>query len=161
MEHNEPSILHSKYPGDAWSQGISSHHIELLFSEHSSLSTRRAINSLRPRQNVRHFPDDILKCIFLNENISIAIEISLKFVPKGPISNIVVLFQIMAWRRPGDKPLSEPMIIGLSTHICITRPQWVNSLITIPLHWNETNCYNSPTRRLRSCLCYCLCHGLL
>ena len=33
----------------------------------------------------------------------------------------------MAWRRPGDKPLSEPMII-LLMHICVTRPQWVNCL---------------------------------
>ena len=32
----------------------------------------------------------------------------------------------MAWRRPGDKPLSEAMMVSLLTHICITRPQWVN-----------------------------------
>ena len=32
----------------------------------------------------------------------------MKFVPKGPINNIPALVQIMAWRRPGDKPLSEP-----------------------------------------------------
>ena len=31
----------------------------------------------------------------------------------------------MAWRRPGDKPLSEPMMVSLLTHICVTRPQWV------------------------------------
>ena len=62
---------------------------------------------------------------FLNENASIAIKISLKFVPKGPINNIPVLVQIMAWRRPGDKPLSEPMMVSLLTHICVTRPQWV------------------------------------
>ena len=35
------------------------------------------------------------------------------------------LVQIMAWRRPGDKPLSEPMMFSLPTHICVTRPQWV------------------------------------
>ena len=52
--------------------------------------------------------------------------ISLKFTPKGPISNIPALIQIMAWRRPGDKPLSEPMMVRLPTHICVTRPQWVN-----------------------------------
>ena len=34
----------------------------------------------------------------------------------------------MAWRRPGDKPLSEPMMVGLPTHICVARPQWVNCL---------------------------------
>ena len=32
----------------------------------------------------------------------------------------------MAWRWPGDKPLSEPMMVNLLTHICVTRPQWVN-----------------------------------
>ena len=61
-------------------------------------------NTLRPSQNGRHFADDIFKCIFLNENVSIAIKISLKFVFKGPINNIPALVQIMDWRRPGDKP---------------------------------------------------------
>ena len=27
------------------------------------------INTLRPRPNVRHFPDNIFKCIFLNEDV--------------------------------------------------------------------------------------------
>ena len=49
------------------------------------------VNTLRPRQNGRHFADDISKCIFLNENVWIPIEISLKFVPKGPIDNILAL----------------------------------------------------------------------
>ena len=79
-------------------------------------------NSLRPRQNDRHFADDIFKCIFLNENLWISLKISLKFVPKVPINNIQALVQIMAWRRPGDKPLSEPMIVSLLTHTCVTRP---------------------------------------
>ena len=39
------------------------------------------VSTLRPRQNGRHFPDDTFKRIFLNENISISIKISLKFVP--------------------------------------------------------------------------------
>ena len=50
------------------------------------------------------------------------------FVPKGPINNIPALVQIMAWRRPGDKPLSEPMMVCLLTHIWVTRPQWVKSI---------------------------------
>ena len=57
-------------------------------------------DTLRLRQNGCHFPDDIFKCIFLNENIYISITISLKFVPKGPIDNIPALVQIMAWRHP-------------------------------------------------------------
>ena len=82
-------------------------------------------NTLRLRRNGRHFADDIFKYIFLNENVWIPIKISIKFVPKGPINNIPALVQIMAWRRPGDKPLSEPMMVNLTMHICITRPQWV------------------------------------
>ena len=82
-------------------------------------------NSLRPRQNGRHFAGNIFKCIFLNENVWIPIKISLKFVPQGPINNIPELVQIMAWRWPGDKPLSGPMMVRLSTHICVIRPQWV------------------------------------
>ena len=68
------------------------------------------INTLRLRQNGRHFTDDIFKCIFLNENAWILISISLKFVPKGPINNIPALVQIMAWHQTGDKPLSETMM---------------------------------------------------
>ena len=79
------------------------------------------LNTLRPRQNGRHFTDDIFKCIFLNENVRIPIKISLKFVPKGQINNIRTLVQIMAWRLTGDKPLSEPMMVILPTHICVTR----------------------------------------
>ena len=88
-----------------------------------SLDGKLLLNTLKPRQNERHFVDDTFKRIFLNDNVRISIKISLKFVPKGPIIIIPALGQIMAWRRPGDKPLSEPMMVSLLTHICITRPQ--------------------------------------
>ena len=65
------------------------------------------LNTLRPRQNGHHFPDDILKC---NENVWISHKISLNFVSKVQINNIPALIHIMAWPRPGDKPLSEPMM---------------------------------------------------
>ena len=61
--------------------------------------------TLRPRQNDRHFPDDLFKIFFFNENVYISNKISLEFVPKGQINNIPVLVQIMVWPRPGDKPL--------------------------------------------------------
>ena len=86
-------------------------------------------NTLGPRQNGRHFADDIFKLIFLNENAWIPIKISLKFVPQGPINNIPALVQIIAWRRPGEKPLSGPMMVRLPTHICVTRSQWVNPMV--------------------------------
>ena len=96
------------------------------------------LNTLRPRQNGRYFADDIFKCIFLNENDRISIKISLKFFPKGRINNIPPLVQIMAWRRPGDKPLSEPMVVRLPTHICVARPQWVNAF---EQHWSTLHTF--------------------
>ena len=46
---------------------------------------RVVFNSIPPVQNGRHFPDDIFRCIFVNEKFCILIKMSLKFVPKGPI----------------------------------------------------------------------------
>ena len=93
-----------------------------------------SFNTLRPRQNGRHFVDTF-KLIFVNENVRISIKILMKFVPKAPISTIQALVQIMAWRRPGDKPLSEPMTGSLPTHISVTWPQWVKlSLVIIAQH---------------------------
>ena len=68
------------------------------------------INTLKPIQIDHHFPDNIFKHIFLNENCCILVKISLKFVPQGPINNITSLVQIMDWLWSGDKPLSEPMV---------------------------------------------------
>ena len=115
---------------------------QLRFHSDVSLSIRRntrytclvhcwswLFNSLRPRQYRRHFADDIFKCIFLNENVWISLKISLKFIPEVRINNTPALVQIMAWRRPGDKPLPEPMMVSLLMHLCVTRPQWVNGLL--------------------------------
>ena len=54
-------------------------------------------------QNIvwKSFSDDILKELFLNENVSIPIKISSKFVSRVPINIIPASVQIMAWRRTG------------------------------------------------------------
>ena len=83
------------------------------------------VNSLRPRVNRSPLANDIFKCIFLSEYELISPMISLKFVPKVGVNNIPALVQKMAWRQPGDKPLSGPMMVCLLTHICVTRPQSV------------------------------------
>ena len=97
------------------------------------------INSLRPRQNRLYFADGIFKWIFLNENAGISLKIWLKFVLKLQINNIPALVLIMAWCRPGDMPLSEPMMGSLPTHIWVTRPQWVNQT------WYRPSALESPT----------------
>ena len=70
------------------------------------LEAIEALNTLRQRQNVHHFADNIFKCIPMNENVSISIKIS----PKGPIDNIPALVQMMVWHWSGHKPLSESMM---------------------------------------------------
>ena len=73
---------------------------------------------------------------------------SLNFVP-----NIPALVQIMAWRRPGDKPLFEPMLVNLLTHICGTRPQWVKwmrSLINI-ITYPVTRTITDSSKKIRFC----------
>ena len=79
------------------------------------LNVYRYVITLRLRRNCRHFAEDIFKCVFLNENLLILIDISLKFVPKGWINNIPVLVQIC--HLDGTKPLSEPMIVRLLMYI--------------------------------------------
>ena len=110
--------VHVWYCDESWVSGLEAWKVVTTYTDIILFIT------LRPRQNGRHFADDTLKPIFFNENIRISIKISLKCVPKVPINNIPALVQIMAWRRPGDKPLSEPMMVCLLTHICVTRPQW-------------------------------------
>ena len=84
---------------------------------------RRNFSLLSPYKHTKaetkwpNFLDVIFKCIFLNENVWISIKISLKFVPKGPINNIQALVQIMAQSQPGDEPLSEALMVRLSTHM--------------------------------------------
>ena len=80
----------------------------------------------------RHFQVD-----FFNWKLWISIKISLKFVPMSPVNNIPSLVQTMAWRRPGDKPLSEAMMVCLLTHICLIRPQWVNMIhvTSVTVEW--------------------------
>ena len=76
------------------------------------------LHTFRLRENGRHFEDDIFKCIFWNENMWILNNVSLKFIRKGPINNIPALVQIMAWRRSGDKPISELVVVSSNdTHM--------------------------------------------
>ena len=63
-------------------------------------------------------------------------------------NNIPALVQIMAWRRPGDKPLSETMMVSLLTHICVTRPQCVKSTLIIYVENGRLNIKISSSNKL-------------
>ena len=56
---------------------------------------------------------------FLNENVWISPKFWLKFALKVRINKIPALVRIMAWHRPGGKPLSEPMMVNLLTHVYV------------------------------------------
>ena len=88
----------------------------------------RAINSLRPRQM-----DAISQTPFSNafswmKMFEFRLKFHWSFFPRVQLNNIPAMVQIMAWRRPDDKPLYEPMMVNLPTHICVARPQWVKTL---------------------------------
>ena len=55
--------------------------------------TCHLVNSSPRGQNGLHFADDSFKRIFMNEKCLISIQISLKFVPEGPIDNKAALFR--------------------------------------------------------------------
>ena len=67
-------------------------------------------NTVTPEQYGRRKADDTLKHVFLKQNFSVLIEISLKFVPKGLINNKSSLVQVMTWHQTGAKSLPEPMM---------------------------------------------------
>ena len=94
-------------------------------------------NTLRPRQNGCHFPDNIFKVIFFYENCWVLFQISLKYIPNGAINNNPALVLIMAWCWTGDKPLSEPLMAEFndahmfhSASVSVPLSEWRQAIIT-------------------------------
>ena len=92
----------------------------MTYSEKNCTDKHIDLETKWPPFSIRHF-----QIHFLEENAWISIKFSLTFVLKGPINNIPALIQMMAWRRSGDKPLSEPIKCSLLTPVCVTRTQRV------------------------------------
>ena len=134
LTHCGPVILHStRYLGHHWFNSAPSHcldrcHLILkwsfywknlnIFIKKNAFESNwkmaamwfkpQCVNTLRLKQNDQLLSDNTLKYIFMKENVWILIAISWKYVPWDRIVNKPSLAQIMAWRRRGDKPLSEP-----------------------------------------------------
>ena len=53
------------------------------------------------------------------------LEFRLKFIWSLFLRVQLTIFHQWFRLSPGDKPLSEPMMVRLPTHICVVRPQWV------------------------------------
>ena len=75
----------------------------------------------------------------------------------------------MAWRLPGDKPLSEPMMVSLLTHVCVTQPQWVNGVLALQKshaylrYWKLSvwQLSRTTTTAMPYCKAYVVYHSLL
>ena len=93
---------------------------------HKHCSIHR-VSTLRPRQNIWNFADDIFKRIFWNEYEQISIKFHWCLFLGVQLTILQHLVRIMAYRLYVAKPLSEPTMISLLTHICVTRSQWVNT----------------------------------
>ena len=78
-----------------------------------------------PRQIGDLFADVIFTYIFMNEKFCISIQISLKFVPKGPINNKSALVQVMAWHKQVTSRYLNQDWPSSTMHICSTRVRWV------------------------------------
>ena len=85
-----------KYPDKAWRPNVYAT-AALLAPRQKRVTTRQKTKDTNPlthwgRDNMAAISQTtILRCIFLNENVWISVELSLKFVPKGPIDNILAL----------------------------------------------------------------------
>ena len=97
----------------------------LVSWKENSLS-KGLLHTLRPKQNGRHFADDIgnffLGCCIL-------IQISPQFVSNVPINNSPALVWILAWGWTGCKPVAEPIWwwwYVWMTHKLVTRPRWIS-----------------------------------
>ena len=72
-------------------------------------------------KNGPHFANEIFKLNFLYEGCGTLTQISMKFVPMGPVDNILALVQKMAWRRIGA-PIYIRTNYGLVYgHFCVTK----------------------------------------
>ena len=67
-----------------------------------------------------------LQVHLMNEKLGILIQISVQFFSKGLIDNIEALVQVMAWRRTGDKPVPEPVLIQFTDAYMRHKGRWVN-----------------------------------
>ena len=116
---------------------------------------RTWFNTFSLRQNDWHFADNIFKSNLFNENYCIFIWILLKYVSRGPITNMPILFQIMAcwWTGPrfniettsyqyrkshcGDKTILRPSYLhnGISYTGQMTSLYWIGAQVTIHYQW--------------------------
>ena len=97
-------------PTDAWAPNSARPPVGLVLTTRVDVISFMCLWQSLMLHNINSPPLDKMATIFMNEKFCISIQISLAFLPKGPIDNKQALFQVMAWRWTGDKSLTEPML---------------------------------------------------
>ena len=82
---------------------------------------------MEARAKCQYFTDDIFKCIFVNKDICISNDFSLKYFPHGLIDYKSALVQVMARRRTGDKSLPETIRLFSLAPYAATMHLWMTS----------------------------------
>ena len=98
-------------------------HMTRFISFPKATSNLWPFNTLRSRQNGIHFPDDIFKCIFMNNKFCILIPLLMRFAPKGQVINKSALVPVIAWHQPTKNSLITAVIFSEFAHlflVCIT-----------------------------------------
>ena len=130
-----------RHHGNCWTVCITVLYMTAIYREYAVfcldklLSGRTARQAWKLRFTISHWETKYtLNCRrhfemhFLISKYCIFIPISLKFVPKELIDNKSALVQVMAWRRTGDRAVSESIVAYFTdAYICVTRPQWTGS----------------------------------
>ena len=116
------------------------------------------INTLRPRQNGRHFPDDIFKCIFLKKMYEFRLRFHWSLLLRVQLtifqhwfrqwlgadqatSHCLHQWWLIYWRIFASRGLDELMAMGL-----IQFWQWYWQLSIAPLSWKEPPNKTCPLR---------------
>ena len=80
-----------EWPGLKTKQSESTREVKNTLRNSHRETDQNILNTLRQRQDGRYFTAAIFKGIFMNENVKISIEMSLKFAPKGSMNKIMAL----------------------------------------------------------------------
>ena len=107
----------------AWGMEMHSQVVQIFLS----MVAKSVNNILRLRQHCHHFHKQHFHMYFLVwKYMNFTLDFT-EVVPKVPIDNNPALVQIMACRRPGNKPLPGLIImVPLVMLTWVTQPQWVN-----------------------------------
>ena len=98
-----------------------------------------ALNTLRPRQNGRNFPDDIFKCLFWMKMYKFWFRFHWSLFPRVQLTMFQHWFSQWLGAGQATSLYQNQCWYVLLTHRYITRPQWVNSSPTSAAYMRQVN----------------------